>query len=323
VQVCVLGPLEVVRDGRPVDHGGPKPGALLAALVLHAGSAVSTDVLVDLLWGDRPPRSVTGTLQAYVAGLRRVLEPDRAPRSAATVLLTSGAGYLLRLPPEALDVCRVEQAVTRASALLAPLVQDVTAPPAAVPVGEAGALLTSVAGLWRGVPYEDLGDAPDVVAERARLEQLQVTAAELQALVRLAEGDAAGAAGELERLTRRHPLRERLWALRVLALTRSGRQGDALAALRDVRHLLADELPGPGRRAAAAGGRGPAPGPVAAAGSDAAARHDRARGFRSAGRRPLGRPSLAVGRTGCGARAARGPARAGRAGCAAGGGAGG
>lgn len=71
-------------------------GALLAALALHLGHVVRTDALVDLLWGDRPPASVTGTLQAYVAGLRRVLEPDRAPRSAPTVLVTSGAGYVLR-----------------------------------------------------------------------------------------------------------------------------------------------------------------------------------------------------------------------------------
>jgi DNA-binding SARP family transcriptional activator len=155
VQVCVLGPLEVLRDGRPVDHGGPKQGALLAALVLHAGSAVSTDALVDLLWGDRPPRSVTGTLQAYIAGLRRVLEPDRAPRSAPTVLLTSGAGYSLRLPPEALDVCRVEQAVPRGQPAGAAGAGPHRAA-GAVPVGRPGA-----AGrgrrLWRGVPVRDLG----------------------------------------------------------------------------------------------------------------------------------------------------------------------
>jgi DNA-binding SARP family transcriptional activator len=242
VELQVLGPLAVVREGQVVDHGGPKQSALLAALVLHLGQVVRTDALVDLVWGDRPPPSVTGTLQAYVAGLRRVLEPDRAPRSAPAVLVTQGAGYALRLPDEALDAVRAERAVSRAGALLAPLVQDPTAPAGEVPVAEARALLAEATALWRGVPYAELGDAPGVVAERARLEDLAATAAELQALVRLAEGDAAGAAGDLERLTALHPLRERLWSLRVLALTRAGRQAEALGALREVRRLLADEL---------------------------------------------------------------------------------
>jgi DNA-binding SARP family transcriptional activator len=248
VQLSVLEPLEFARDGTVVEHGGPKQGALLAALALHRGHVVSTDTLIDLVWGDAPPPSVTGTLQAYVAALRRVLEPDRAPRSAPTVLLTQGSGYLLRLPGEALDAVRAEVAVTQAGALLAPLVQDPTA--TADPDALAGArtLLEDAAELWRGTPYAELGEAPSVVAERARLEELRATSAELRALVRLARGDAARAAGELGRLTRLHPLRERLWALRVLALTRVGRQAEALAVLREVRRSLADELgldPGP------------------------------------------------------------------------------
>jgi DNA-binding winged helix-turn-helix (wHTH) protein len=202
VELQVLGPLAVVRDGRVVDHGGPKQAALLEALALHVGQVVSTGTLVDLVWGERPPPSVTGTLQAYVAGLRRVLEPDRAPRSAPTVLVTQGAGYALRLPAEALDVVRAEHAVARATALLAPLVHDLTAPPGEVPLAQARTLLEEAVGLWRGLPYAELGDAPAITGERARLEEVRATAAELQAVVRLAEGDAAGAAADLERLTR-------------------------------------------------------------------------------------------------------------------------
>jgi len=101
VEVAVLGPVEVRLDGAVVDLGTPKQRALVAALALSRGRAVSVDAIVDLLWGDSAPPGVTATLQAYVSGLRRVLEPARERRAPATVLVTVAPGYALKTPDDA------------------------------------------------------------------------------------------------------------------------------------------------------------------------------------------------------------------------------
>src|SRR3954466_12460037 len=108
----VLGPLEVSgTDGRPVDVGGAKPRALLTLLLADANRVVGIDRIVTTLWGDDPPPTVTGTLQAYVSHLRRVLEPDRGPREAPTTLLTRPPGYLLRADAADLDTLRFAELV--------------------------------------------------------------------------------------------------------------------------------------------------------------------------------------------------------------------
>ena len=94
----MLGPVEMYLDGARLDLGTPKQRALVAALALSSGRPVSVDAIVDLLWGDEPPPGVTATLQAYVSGLRKVLEPQRERRAPATVLVTARPGYALRLP---------------------------------------------------------------------------------------------------------------------------------------------------------------------------------------------------------------------------------
>jgi DNA-binding SARP family transcriptional activator len=245
MRVSVLGGAEVSLGGTPVDLGTRKQRALLAALALHRGRAVSADTLVDLLWADRPPAGVAGTLQAYVAGLRRALEPDRPARAPSQVLVTVSPGYALRLPEDALDVSRFEVAVSAAHQSLAPLPGVTAGAPSSVS-GEdltgAVASLDQVLALWRGTPFLELDDAPAVVAERVRLEELRLVALEDKATAGLALGNHATVAAELEALTSAYPLRERLWALRALALARSGRQAEALAVLSRVRRLLADEL---------------------------------------------------------------------------------
>lgn len=237
----MLGPVEVALDGSPVDLGTPKQRALVAALALSRGWPVSVDAIVDLLWGEAAPPGVTATLQAYVSQLRRVLEPDRQRRAPATVLVTVAPGYALRVPDESVDVHRFEQAVSGAHRRLQPVGWGRS------PL-DAGALAAQVAALdealgrWRGTPYAELGDADAAVAERARLEELRLVALEDRAVADLALGHHATVAAELEALTTAHPLRERLWALRALALTRSGRQADALDVLRQVREVLDEEL---------------------------------------------------------------------------------
>ncbi|WP_344192967.1 BTAD domain-containing putative transcriptional regulator [Pedococcus aerophilus] len=252
MRVGVLGTAEARLDGVPVDLGTRKQRALVAALALNHGRPVSVDALVDLLWPAGAPPGVNGTLQAYVAGLRRSLEPDRAARAPSTVLVTVAPGYALRVGDDDLDAARFDTAVGRAHRRLghAGRVQDrrgLTAEELAGIVAD----LDSALAQWRGQPYVDLEDAPSAVAERARLEELRLAALEDRAVASLELGQHATVAGELEALTSAHPLRERLWGLRALALTRSGRQAEALDALREVREVLADELglePGPDLR---------------------------------------------------------------------------
>ena len=239
LDVSVLGPVEVRRGGEVVDLGTPKQRAVVAALALAQGRPLSVPALVDLLWHDRPPATATTTLQAYVSGLRKALEPGRTRRGAADVLVTVGPGYALRIPTS--DAARFDRDVTAERVRLS------FSPLTAAPLG-VEELLSSVRRLdealagWRGQPYAELVDAPDAVAERARLEELRAGALEDKAVARLALGEHAQAAAELELLTGAHPLRERLWFLRALALVRAGRQADALEALREVRTLLDEEL---------------------------------------------------------------------------------
>ncbi|WP_170297135.1 BTAD domain-containing putative transcriptional regulator [Georgenia thermotolerans] len=251
MRIAVLGPVEAHRDA-PVDLGTRKQRALVAALALHRGRPVPVDTLVDLLWRDAPPPGVAGTLQAYVAGLRRGLEPDRPARAPATVLITRGPGYALQLEPAGLDVAVFEDLAGEAHRALAGASSIPDGAPAPRPdpaaLDDAAGRLAAALALWRGAPFVELEDAPAALAERARLEELRLLAVEDLAVAHLAQGRHSAVAAELEALTAAHPLRERLWSLRAVALTRAGRQADALAALRQVRDLLADELglePGP------------------------------------------------------------------------------
>src|SRR5690349_20240735 len=206
---------------------------------MRRGQPVGQDALVDLLWGDAPPTAVTATLQGYVARLRRALEPDRPPRAPSEVLVTQQTGYSLVLPDDALDAARFEEAVGSVHERLgAGMTSDLAAPE----LEELFDRLNEGLSLWRGLPYTELEDAPAAQAERARLEELRAMAMEDRAVAALGLGRHAMVAGELEVLTSTYPLRERLWGLRALALTRSGRPADALEVLRQVRELLADEL---------------------------------------------------------------------------------
>lgn len=248
VRVDVLGTLRAFRGGEPVELAGRKQRQVLAALALHGGRPVSVDALVDLLWGDAPPPSAVPTLQVYVAGLRRALEPDRPARTRAQVVVTVTPGYALRLPDGALDAARFYTAVTAAHQRLSTWAGGAAGPAVARPGLSAGELVEVVGELdaalasWRGIPYVELGELPAAVAERARLAELRMVALEDRAAALLALGRHATVAAELEALTAEHPLRERLWLLRVMALAGADRQADALQALRQVRRILADEL---------------------------------------------------------------------------------
>jgi DNA-binding SARP family transcriptional activator len=240
--LSVLGPVEVSLAGAPVDLGTPKQRALVAALALSRGWPVSVDGIVDLLWEDHAPPGVTATLQAYVSQLRRVMEPERARRAPATVLVTVAPGYALRVPDEAVDAYRFEQAVTGVRRALQPLPVWGRSPLPAAELRDLAVVLDEALGWWRGVPYSELGDADAAFAERARLDELRLVAREDRAVVELALGRHASVSAELEAMTAAHPLRERLWALWAVALARSGRQADALDVLARIRTILDEEL---------------------------------------------------------------------------------
>ncbi|QFY11137.1 AAA family ATPase [Nonomuraea phyllanthi] len=230
----LFGPLEVDdADGNPLDLGTRKQRAVLARLALEPGRVVPLDRLVEELWAGEAPAKATATLQAYVSHLRRVLEPDRRPRTPPQVLLTREPGYLLNVTPGQTDVGRFAAWAADGARLVQ------RGRPA-----EAAAVLDRALALWRGEP---LAEFPDLAsAASARLAELRLAAEEDRLAARLALGEAGVA--DLEALTEEHPYRERAWGLLVLGLYRAGRQADALAALRRVRALLRDELgiePGP------------------------------------------------------------------------------
>ncbi|HYO39588.1 MAG TPA: BTAD domain-containing putative transcriptional regulator [Nocardioidaceae bacterium] len=259
MRVAVLGQSRVLTSDDPGSDRGTvparKPRSVLAALVLHLGTAVSAHRLVELVWGEKPPHGANGTLQAYVSGLRHSLEPALKAREQPRVLVSAESGYRLLLDRDQVDATRFADEVRDRHRGLAPLGSLLGPQPGAQPGADPGvawpgrdqvaahvtALDTALA-MWTGEPYADLGEHPDVVAERAALLELAATAEEDRALALLALGEHATVLALTGRLVAAHPLRERVWALHALALTRAGRQNDALSTIRRLRDTLAEEL---------------------------------------------------------------------------------
>jgi len=230
LRVGVLGPVTVWRDGREVAAGQPRQLAVLGVLASRANRVVSRGELVDAVWGDNTPASAEGGVYTYVAGLRRVLEPDRAPRARSRVLVSSAGGYTLRIGPGSLDASEFEECLSRARGLRA----------AGDAAGAACALDAALA-LWRGQPFTGV-PGPFAEAERRRLTELRTAAVEERANLMLARGQAAAAIPELTALTAEHPLRERAHGLLMIALYQCGRQAEALGVFRHVRERLAEDL---------------------------------------------------------------------------------
>lgn len=237
LRVGILGPLEVHRRGSLCVLGGRQQRSVLALLVLEAGHVVSLDRMADALWGDHLPSSYVTTIQTYVFRLREVLEPQRAKGDPARILVsTPGGGYRLDLPPEAVDAVRFEAGVALGRAALG-----------AGDAFAAAETLGAALGLWRGEVLSDLGELGPVLPAAQRFDEMRIAAIEDWAAAELALGHHAALVPQLGSLEAAHPLRERLAALRMVALYRSGRQADALQVYRKARQRLADELGvGPG-----------------------------------------------------------------------------
>ncbi|HET7309339.1 MAG TPA: BTAD domain-containing putative transcriptional regulator, partial [Actinomycetota bacterium] len=219
----VLGSMEVIENGRgPIPIGGPKQRAVLAHLLLRANHLVPTDVLIDEVWGEEPPETVRNALQTYASHLRKALGSER--------LEGSRAGYILRADPTELDAVRFQSLLRDARRLL--------------PIDAKAAVgaFDHALALWRGPAFADLAAEASLRAEAARLDEMRLGALEERIEAQLTLGELGEVIGELEGLTARHPLRERFWEQLMLALYRSGRQGEALAAYQRAREILADEL---------------------------------------------------------------------------------
>ncbi|HYZ76877.1 MAG TPA: BTAD domain-containing putative transcriptional regulator [Gaiellaceae bacterium] len=203
--------------------GSRKQRALLAILLLNAREVVSSDRLIEELWGGQAPATALGTLRAHVSRLRRALGTEERVRYRA-------GGYVLEIGPEELDVERFERLLEEGRRALAR-----GDPSAREPLREA-------LSLWRGPPLADVAYEGFAQAEIARLEELRLTALEERIEADLLASDHGGLVGELEALVRAHPLRERLRRLLMLALYRSGRQAEALDAYQAARVTLVEEL---------------------------------------------------------------------------------
>ncbi|HET7182144.1 MAG TPA: BTAD domain-containing putative transcriptional regulator [Candidatus Limnocylindrales bacterium] len=224
IRIRLLGPVELVIDGRDVPLGGPRQRSLLALLAVAAGQVVAADALVEEIWAGAPTDGADTTLRSYVSRLRRSL-------GGAANIERTDRGYVLHAPPDAVDVLEFERLVREGGDLLAR-----GAP------RRAQERLAEGLGLWRGRPFGDVGGEGTLGSAAERLEERRLLAIEQRIEADLAVGRPSELVDELEGLVREHPFRERLWQQLMLALYRAGRQADALAAYHRARTALDEQL---------------------------------------------------------------------------------
>jgi predicted ATPase/DNA-binding SARP family transcriptional activator len=228
LRIELLGPIEAWVDSRPVALGGQRPRALFAVLALMAGRVVTTDRLIDGLWGDDPPARARDSLQMHVSRLRKALTEAGADGGR---LVSQAGGYLLDVRPGERDVDRWQQAVERARRARAD--------------GEARVArdwFEAALGVWRGQPLGGASASSLLDAERARLDEERLAAVIEGIELDLELSRHGELLGRLDALVIAHPFKERLVELQMLALYRCGRQADALAAFQAARRRFVDQL---------------------------------------------------------------------------------
>lgn len=230
VDFRILGQMEAVVDGEPLSLGSFKQRSVLALLLLNRGRIVSTDRLIDELWGDDAGSDRQNTLWVHVSNLRSTLEPERSKGSEGTIIRTRAPGYVIPADACALDAGHFEQLLSEGRALRH------TDPAAATLV------LGEALSIWRGHALEEFAYESFAQAEIARLEELRLEAVESRIAADLDCGLSRELVGELEGLVRAYPTRERFAGQLMLALYRSGRQADALRAYQLVSARLGDDL---------------------------------------------------------------------------------
>jgi DNA-binding SARP family transcriptional activator len=227
MEIRLLGPLEVVDEGHPVNLGGPRQRVLLAVLALNANRVTPFDRLVDAVWGDKPPPTARAQIQSGISQLRRGFARDAL---AADVITTRDSGYLLSASIRQLD-----------SELFTKYLETAREQAERHDPHAAVQELRAALALWRGPALMGVGS--DLVRRSAaRLDELRLSALEELHRLNLALGLHAEICGELFELIEREPLRERLYGYLMLALYRAGRQAEALDVYRRARAVLTDEL---------------------------------------------------------------------------------
>ncbi|MFI5821166.1 BTAD domain-containing putative transcriptional regulator [Streptomyces rishiriensis] len=227
LRIRVLGPLEAELGGRTVALGAPRQRAVLALLIAARNKVVSVDRMTHELWQGAPPGKATVSLHAYVSNLRRLLEPERPPRTPASLLVTTPPGYALRLSQDTVDAWRFEARVSRART---------------APAAQARNMLGEALGWWHGPAFHGYSDETWAELEVVRLNALFAEARELAVAADLRTGHTSEATAAAEALVREGPLREEGWRLLALSHWAAGRQSDALSSLRRAKAVLRDEL---------------------------------------------------------------------------------
>ena len=231
LRIGALGPLEVVAGGLPVVVNGGKQRIVLACLALRANSVVTADFLADVVWGNHPPARPGPQLQVYLANLRGMLEPGRPRGAASQHLLSRPVGYSLVVGEDELDLLQLRSLVAVAQYA----VQEGN-------LADAAMYLRQAVQLFRGTPFPDLADIQAFKPELDQLEETRVDIHQKLAEVELARGRHSLITEDLQRLVNSHPYREKLWELMVLALYRSGRQAESLAACRSAIKIMVQDL---------------------------------------------------------------------------------
>lgn len=230
LRVELLGPVRAWSGGREVALGSARPRAVFAMLATRQNSVVSREELIDGVWGEGAPATAAGSLHTYISSLRKSLEPERARGVAPRLLTSAGSGYRLSVDRDRVDVAEFTRLRGQAERLLT-----------ASDAHGALRVLDEALGLWQGEALSGVS-GPFAEAERVRLGELRAVTVELRAEAGLAAGRHAELVAELVTLVHEQPLRERPRELLMLALHRSGRTAEALAAYRDARQVLVTEL---------------------------------------------------------------------------------
>jgi len=228
--VRLLGSVDLCVDGRAASVSGLRRKAVLAALALHAGEVVTTDRLIDIVWGDEPPCRAVNTLQSHISYLRRMM-------GGLGAIIARRPGYRLEPGQVSIDAFEAEELVRQGLRECDP--------------GRVRATLGEALAMWHGPSLADLAGLPYFDEQASRLDGVRWTAVRAETAARLELGEYAGLIPELEVLTKEQPYDEELHAQLMLALYCSNRQADALATYQRLRRALADELgvePGPGLR---------------------------------------------------------------------------
>jgi DNA-binding SARP family transcriptional activator len=224
----ILGPVRAFDGAAELDLGASKQRAVLAMLLLNANKPVTPSAIIDGIWADDPPENGANVIQKYVAGLRRVLEPARSPRTSGGVITLTEAGYVLAVGEGCLDIDLFQQTVTRA--------QDWRS---RGQLAAAAEMLRGADAMWRGEPLAGVS-GPAIESARSQLTEHRTAARLIWAEIEMDLGHHSVLIPTLTEAIAQSPLREDLRYLHILALYRSGRQGEALASYDETRRLLAE-----------------------------------------------------------------------------------